>query len=131
MRTKSGEMFNSDSVLDTLVVSTNGSTSHISRKKELGQQIKNYTTSVCFSFFIIYKTSFFNLHHPLFIMSDKNTIPLYSGKYFLASALAGILACGPTHSLVTPLDLVKCRNQVSAHIHNISYCLSFCIERCP
>ncbi|KAJ2960521.1 hypothetical protein NQZ79_g4107 [Umbelopsis isabellina] len=39
-------------------------------------------------------------------------IELYTTNYFLTCALGGALACGPTHSMVTPLDLVKCRNQV-------------------
>ncbi|KAG1469541.1 hypothetical protein G6F56_003203 [Rhizopus delemar] len=45
------------------------------------------------------------------------TIELYSTNYFLACALGGVLACGPTHSLVTPLDLVKCRNQVKPGLY--------------
>ncbi|OZJ04686.1 hypothetical protein BZG36_02542 [Bifiguratus adelaidae] len=44
-------------------------------------------------------------------------IELYSTNYFLACGLGGILACGPTHSLVTPLDLVKCRRQVDPKIY--------------
>ncbi|KAL9550130.1 hypothetical protein MBANPS3_004870 [Mucor bainieri] len=48
---------------------------------------------------------------------EKKTIPLYSTNYFLACTFAGILACGPTHSLVTPLDLVKCRNQVKPGLY--------------
>ncbi|KAI9263773.1 mitochondrial carrier domain-containing protein [Sporodiniella umbellata] len=45
------------------------------------------------------------------------TIELYSTNYYLACGLGGILACGPTHSLVTPLDLVKCRNQVKPGLY--------------
>ncbi|KAH8925084.1 mitochondrial carrier [Atractiella rhizophila] len=44
-------------------------------------------------------------------------IPLYSGKFYAASALGGIFACGTTHALVTPLDLVKCRRQVDKNIY--------------
>ncbi|KAI5780721.1 phosphate carrier protein [Peziza echinospora] len=44
-------------------------------------------------------------------------IELYSGKYFLACTLGGLLACGVTHTSVTPLDLVKCRRQVDAHLY--------------
>lgn len=44
-------------------------------------------------------------------------IELYSTNYFLACALGGALACGPTHSLVTPLDLVKCRGQVKPGLY--------------
>ncbi|KAL4876070.1 mitochondrial carrier domain-containing protein [Aspergillus karnatakaensis] len=43
-------------------------------------------------------------------------------KYFGACTLGGIVACGPTHTSVTPLDLVKCRRQVDPKIYtsNIS-----------
>lgn len=40
-----------------------------------------------------------------------------STKYFAACMLGGIVACGPTHTLVTPLDLVKTRRQVSPGIY--------------
>lgn len=45
-----------------------------------------------------------------------------TGKYFVNCALGGIIACGPTHTSVTPLDLVKCRRQVDPKIYtsNIS-----------
>lgn len=36
-----------------------------------------------------------------------------SSKYFLLCGLGGMIACGSTHTLVTPLDLVKCRIQVN------------------
>jgi len=35
-----------------------------------------------------------------------------SGKYYALCAVGGALSCGITHTLVTPLDLVKCRLQV-------------------
>ncbi|KAL2832967.1 mitochondrial carrier domain-containing protein [Aspergillus cavernicola] len=38
-------------------------------------------------------------------------------KYFGACTLGGIIACGPTHTSVTPLDLVKCRRQVDPKIY--------------
>ncbi|KAB8272785.1 mitochondrial carrier domain-containing protein [Aspergillus minisclerotigenes] len=43
-----------------------------------------------------------------------------TGKYFVNCALGGII--GPTHTSVTPLDLVKCRRQVDPKIYtsNIS-----------
>lgn len=44
-------------------------------------------------------------------------IELYSGKYFLACGVGGIIACGPTHTSVTPLDLVKCRRQVDSKLY--------------
>ncbi|KAI9781806.1 MAG: hypothetical protein M1816_002196 [Peltula sp. TS41687] len=45
------------------------------------------------------------------------TIELYSPKYYAACILGGIVACGPTHMAVTPLDLVKCRRQVDAKLY--------------
>ncbi|MCJ1298469.1 hypothetical protein MMC08_001259 [Hypocenomyce scalaris] len=39
-------------------------------------------------------------------------IELYSPKYYAACTFGGLLACGVTHTAVTPLDLVKCRRQV-------------------
>ncbi|KAI8575751.1 hypothetical protein K450DRAFT_260312 [Umbelopsis ramanniana AG] len=44
-------------------------------------------------------------------------IELYTTNYFLTCALGGALACGPTHALVTPLDLVKCRGQVQPGVY--------------
>ncbi|KAJ9598522.1 hypothetical protein L9F63_010793 [Diploptera punctata] len=35
-----------------------------------------------------------------------------SAKYYVYCALGGTLACGSTHTLVVPLDIVKCRIQV-------------------
>uniref|UniRef100_A0A1B6KZJ3 Uncharacterized protein n=1 Tax=Graphocephala atropunctata TaxID=36148 RepID=A0A1B6KZJ3_9HEMI len=35
-----------------------------------------------------------------------------SQKYFALCGLGGILSCGITHTMVVPLDLVKCRIQV-------------------
>ncbi|KAL9097495.1 MAG: hypothetical protein Q9165_000391 [Trypethelium subeluteriae] len=48
---------------------------------------------------------------------SKNKIELFSGTYFGACTLGGIIACGPTHTSVTPLDLVKCRRQVDPKIY--------------
>ena len=36
-----------------------------------------------------------------------------SGKYYALCGFGGVLSCGLTHTLVTPLDLVKCRLQVN------------------
>ncbi|KAI8099589.1 phosphate carrier protein 2 [Halteromyces radiatus] len=47
----------------------------------------------------------------------RKTIELYSPQYFLTCTLGGILACGPTHAGVTPLDLVKCRSQVKPDLY--------------
>ncbi|KAB5585526.1 mitochondrial carrier domain-containing protein [Coniochaeta sp. 2T2.1] len=47
----------------------------------------------------------------------KGAIELYSPTYFAACTLGGIIACGPTHTAVTPLDLVKCRRQVNDKLY--------------
>jgi solute carrier family 25 phosphate transporter 3 len=41
-------------------------------------------------------------------------IELYSGQYYAACTFGGLLACGLTHTAVTPLDLVKTRRQVDS-----------------
>ena len=44
-------------------------------------------------------------------------IELYTPKFYAASAFGGLLACGVTHTAVTPLDLVKCRRQVDSNLY--------------
>ncbi|MCJ1232901.1 hypothetical protein MMC14_000855 [Varicellaria rhodocarpa] len=44
-------------------------------------------------------------------------IELYSAEYYAACTLGGLLACGVTHTAVTPLDLVKCRRQVDSKMY--------------
>lgn len=39
-----------------------------------------------------------------------------SMKYYALCGFGGILSCGLTHTAVVPLDLVKCRLQVCAHL---------------
>ena len=48
----------------------------------------------------------------------QKKIEMYSNTYFGACLLGGIVACGPTHTAVTPLDLVKCRRQVDPNIYS-------------
>lgn len=50
-------------------------------------------------------------------IQKKTQIELYSNEYYAACTLGGILACGPTHAAVTPLDLVKCRRQVNSSLY--------------
>jgi len=50
-------------------------------------------------------------------VTPQKKIELFSGTYFGACTIGGIIACGPTHTLVTPLDLVKCRRQVDAKMY--------------
>jgi len=44
--------------------------------------------------------------------SDEYSCEIGSSKYFALCAFGGVLSCGITHTLLTPLDLVKCRLQV-------------------
>lgn len=50
--------------------------------------------------------------------AKAGTIELYSPKYYAACTFGGLLACGLTHTAVTPLDLVKCRRQVDAKMYS-------------
>ncbi|KAK0344519.1 Cu/Pi carrier [Friedmanniomyces endolithicus] len=50
-------------------------------------------------------------------VTPQRKIELFSGTYFAACMLGGVIACGPTHASVTPLDLVKCRRQVDPKIY--------------
>lgn len=43
----------------------------------------------------------------------KQPIELYSGEFYAACTVGGILSCGLTHTAVTPLDVVKCNLQAS------------------
>ncbi|KAJ5998629.1 mitochondrial phosphate carrier protein [Penicillium sp. IBT 35674x] len=44
-------------------------------------------------------------------------IELWSPKYYAACTFGGLLACGLTHTAVTPLDLIKCRRQVDPKLY--------------
>jgi solute carrier family 25 phosphate transporter 3 len=44
-------------------------------------------------------------------------IEMYTAKYYAACTFGGLLACGLTHTAVTPMDLVKCRRQVDAKMY--------------
>jgi len=48
-------------------------------------------------------------------------IELYSAKYYAACTFGGLLACGLTHTAVTPLDLVKCRRQVDSKMYTSNF----------
>jgi len=46
-----------------------------------------------------------------------------STKYYAICGFGGILSCGLTHTAIVPLDLVKCRIQVSScelHIQSVN-----------
>ncbi|KAK4464144.1 mitochondrial carrier domain-containing protein [Cladorrhinum samala] len=44
-------------------------------------------------------------------------IELYSGQYYAACTFGGLLACGVTHTAVTPLDLVKVQRQIDSKLY--------------
>ena len=46
--------------------------------------------------------------------ATPHSVQPYSREYFLLCGLGGALACGPTHALMTPLDVVKCNAQTDA-----------------
>ena len=45
-------------------------------------------------------------------MSDKHDL-----SYYLKCVTGGALACGLTHTVITPLDLIKCRRQVDPNLY--------------
>ncbi|KAL9113423.1 MAG: hypothetical protein Q9227_002464 [Pyrenula ochraceoflavens] len=51
------------------------------------------------------------------VQQKGGQLELYSAKYFAACTFGGLLACGVTHTAVTPLDLVKCRRQVDSKLY--------------
>lgn len=48
---------------------------------------------------------------PITIPAASEKIELYSPAYYRACVIGGILSCGLTHTMVTPLDVVKCNMQ--------------------
>ncbi|KAI2633733.1 mitochondrial phosphate carrier protein [Hypomontagnella submonticulosa] len=44
-------------------------------------------------------------------------LELYTPTFYAAATFGGLLACGLTHTAVTPLDLVKCRRQVDSKLY--------------
>lgn len=47
------------------------------------------------------------------VAAPQDSCAFGSGKYFALCGLGGIISCGLTHTMVVPLDLVKCRIQVN------------------
>ena len=48
----------------------------------------------------------------LVIAAPKEKMEMYSSAFYASCTVGGIFSCGPTHTAVTPLDLVKCNMQV-------------------
>ena len=44
--------------------------------------------------------------------AEGGAIAMYSPAFYAACTVGGIASCGLTHTLVTPLDIVKCNMQV-------------------
>ncbi|MBN3315796.1 MPCP protein, partial [Atractosteus spatula] len=59
-------------------------------------------------------------------VSEGDSCEFGSSKYFVLCGFGGILSCGTTHTAVVPLDLVKCRLQVSS----LSHCKKIGFLRC-
>lgn len=51
------------------------------------------------------------------VQEKTGKIELYSPRFYAACTIGGVLACGLTHTAVTPLDLVKCRRQVDSKMY--------------
>ncbi|KAL4796983.1 mitochondrial carrier domain-containing protein [Aspergillus venezuelensis] len=49
--------------------------------------------------------------------AKAGNIEPWSAKYYAACTFGGLLACGLTHTAVTPLDLIKCRRQVDSSLY--------------
>ncbi|KAI1813296.1 mitochondrial phosphate carrier protein [Poronia punctata] len=51
------------------------------------------------------------------VKAKTGQLELYSGGFYAAATFGGLMACGLTHTAVTPLDLVKCRRQVDSKLY--------------
>lgn len=60
--------------------------------------------------------------------AKAGSIELYSAKYYAACTFGGLMACGLTHTAVTPLDLVKCRRQVDSKMYTGNFQVSNALE---
>ncbi|KAJ5120076.1 mitochondrial carrier [Penicillium atrosanguineum] len=49
--------------------------------------------------------------------SKTGKIEPWTSKYYAACIFGGMMACGLTHTAVTPLDLIKCRRQVDPNLY--------------
>lgn len=60
-------------------------------------------------------------------MSAPAAHPSQPASYYFKCMLGGILSCGLTHLVVTPLDVIKCRMQVCSKIVVIQHaiCLQY------
>jgi len=46
--------------------------------------------------------------------NTPHSVQVYSPTYFALCAIGGVIACGPTHTLMCPIDVVKCNSQTDA-----------------
>ncbi|EGS19175.1 uncharacterized protein CTHT_0058000 [Thermochaetoides thermophila DSM 1495] len=51
------------------------------------------------------------------IKPEPGHIKLCSGQHYAACTLVGLLVCGLTHTLITPLDLAKVRRHVDSSLY--------------
>lgn len=50
--------------------------------------------------------------------ANEGKIQMYSPQFYAACAVGGIASCGLTHTLVVPLDIVKCRMQANKNLYS-------------
>uniref|UniRef100_A0A0D6R9Z8 Uncharacterized protein n=1 Tax=Araucaria cunninghamii TaxID=56994 RepID=A0A0D6R9Z8_ARACU len=63
----------------------------------------------------LYQYSSFKFGSPVMARSpnEPNKIAMFSPAYYGACAIGGLLSCGPTHTAVTPMDVVKVSMQIN------------------
>lgn len=52
------------------------------------------------------------------VQQKTGKIEPWTARYYAACTVGGMLACGLTHTAVTPLDLIKCRRQVDSKLYS-------------
>merc|ERR1712071_178417 len=52
--------------------------------------------------------------------ADVEPVAFGSGKYYAFCGLGGLISCGLTHTLIVPLDLVKCRIQTNTVVSKMN-----------
>ena len=54
-----------------------------------------------------------NVRQSILCVTESYSCEYGSGKYYALCGVGGLLSCGITHTMVTPLDMVKCRIQTN------------------
>ena len=53
---------------------------------------------------------------------------VHDASYYAKCMVGGIFACGITHAAVCPLDIVKCRRQVSVTRRGRTWCVLLSLD---